>query len=147
LNTRLPEIQPQAANTVDPTPEKSSFGKETVLLVDDEDSILELGRRILTKRGYNVLTAANGEEALDIYARENGKIALVVLDLSMPVMGGEDCLKNLLKINPQAKILISSGYSVDIPQDECINLGAKGFVSKPFGFEQLLSAVRNTLNE
>ena len=124
-----------------------AFGTETVLLVDDEDLVRELGQRILTRSGYTVLTAARGEEALEVYGREKERIALVILDLIMPTMGGKDCLKKILKIDPQARILISSGYSADASTKECLGMGAKGFVAKPFRFKEFLQQVRMALDE
>ena len=121
------------------------FGTETVLLIDDEDLVRELGRRILTRNGYTVLTAVNGAEALEVYIREKEHIALVILDLIMPSMGGKDCLKKILDIDPRARILISSGYSAEASTKECFDLGAKGFVAKPFRFKELLKQVRKVL--
>ena len=94
-----------------------------------------------------MLTAADGEEALEVYGREKERIALVILDLIMPTMGGKDCLKKILKIDPQARILIASGYSADASTNECVGLGAKGFVAKPFRFKELLQQVRKALDE
>jgi DNA-binding NarL/FixJ family response regulator len=65
----------------------------------------------------------------------------------MPTMGGKDCMKRLLEIDPQAKVLIASGYSADASTRECVELGAKGFVAKPFRFKELLKQVRNHLDE
>ena len=72
---------------------------------------------------------------------------MVILDLIMPTMGGKDWLKKILKIDPQARILIASGYAADTSTKECIELGAKGFVAKPFRFKELLRQVRKTLDE
>jgi DNA-binding NarL/FixJ family response regulator len=82
-----------------------------------------------------VLTATNGKDALALFEKERRQLSLVILDLIMPVMGGKECLKELLKIDPQMKILIASGFSADASTDETLELGAKGFVSKPFRFE------------
>ena len=89
-----------------------SFGTETILLVDDEKSIRDLGKEVLTSVGYKVLTASTGREALDMYTKAQEEISLVILDLIMPEMGGKQCLEELLKIDPAVKILIASGYSV-----------------------------------
>ena len=140
----IPSIEEPAVEATGIMP---AFGTETVLLVDDEDLVRELGQRILTRSGYTVLTAARGEEALEVYGREKERIALVILDLIMPTMGGKDCLKKILKIDPQARILISSGYSADASTKECLGMGAKGFVAKPFRFKELLQQVRMALDE
>jgi len=143
----LPALSSEPQHVEETTAEIPSWGTETLLLVDDEDFVRELGRRILTGRGYTVLTAPNGEEALSVYRSQQDRISLIVLDLMMPGMGGKDCLKELLEVNPDATVLIASGYATDAVTKECMRLGAKGFVSKPFGFKQLLQRVRDTLNE
>ncbi len=84
-------------------PIKFPRGTETILLVDDEDFVRDFGERILGRYGYNVLLATNGKEALEIYRKEKDNISLVILDLVMPEMGGKQCMKELLEINPEAK--------------------------------------------
>ncbi|MEW6352373.1 MAG: response regulator, partial [Thermodesulfobacteriota bacterium] len=121
-------------------------GTETVLLVDDEDLVRELGARILTKAGYTVLTAGNGKDALEVYRKEQNRIALVVLDLIMPEMGGRQCLEEILRINPAGKVLIASGYSANGRTKETMEIGAAGFVAKPYDVRQLLEMVRNVLD-
>lgn len=121
-------------------------GKETVLLVDDEEAIIVLGSRALISVGYTVLTAMNGKEAIDVYNRATGKISLVVLDSLMPSMGGRECLQNLLRINPKLKIIIASGDSSPDHIDEFLQMGAKGFCAKPYTLADLLKAVRDALD-
>jgi two-component system, cell cycle sensor histidine kinase and response regulator CckA len=123
------------------------FGTETVLLVDDEEFVRELGTRILTKHGYTMIEAANGREALDLFKKESSKISLVILDLIMPEMGGTECLKELLKIDPQVNVLVASGYSADASVKETIQMGAKAFVPKPFRVNELLQRVRKVLDD
>ena len=93
------------------TREMPAFGTETILLVDDDDRVLDMVRQMIGMGGYQVLSARSGEEALEMYASHREDIALVVLDLIMPGMGGKRCLQELLRINPNAKILVASGYS------------------------------------
>ena len=124
-----------------------AFGTETVLLVDDEEFIRELGGRILSKAGYTVLAASNGMEALKLFAKEVSRVSLVLLDLIMPEMGGKECLRELLQIDPQAKVLVTSGYAAEVPVKECLETGAKGFVGKPFRMKELLRQVRKALDE
>jgi two-component system, cell cycle sensor histidine kinase and response regulator CckA len=143
----FPALTPIQEHVVEDTGIMPAFGTETVLIVDDEDLVRELGERILSRSGYTVLIARNGEEALDIYAGKKGSIDLTILDLIMPTMGGKDCLKQILELNPDAKILIASGYSGNASKEECFELGAKGFVTKPFRFKELLRQVRKTFDE
>lgn len=108
-------------------------GQKAILLVEDDDLVRPLAERILTRAGYHVLTAVNGKEALLVYKREEGHIALVILDLNMPVMGGKQCLAELLKIDPGAKVIISTGASDEDELRETVKPYAKGVVSKPYG--------------
>ena len=122
-------------------------GEETILLVDDEEYIRDLGVELLTDVGYKVLTATNGEQGLELYQKEQKKIDLIVLDLVIPGMGGRKCYEEILKINPRAKILIVSGYSVNGPGRAALEAGAKGFVGKPFDVSHLLEKIREILDE
>jgi len=122
-------------------------GTETILLVDDEESIRQLGEELLGSFGYAVLTAPDGESALELYEKENEHVDLVILDLSMPGMGGKRCLEKVLKVNPQVKVIIASGYSVNGPTKETIELGARDFISKPFEASHLLKKVREVLGD
>ena len=108
--------------------------------------VRDLGKRILERSGYTVLTAANGKEGVNLYRKQSGKISLVILDLIMPEMGGKECLSELLKIDPQVKALISSGYSAAGETKKTIESGAKGFVGKPYDMRQMLQAVREVLD-
>jgi len=103
-----------------------------ILLIDDEEYVRELARRILERAGYMVITASNGREALDIYAREKSNIALVVLDLIMPQMGGEKCLEELLRMNPKVRVVLSSGHSLDQNELDRLNVSVRGNVDKPY---------------
>jgi len=123
-----------------------SGGAETILVVDDEELIAELAKKILSRSGYNVLTACSGREALEIYRRERANISLVILDLIMPEMGGRECLEELLKIDAQVKVLISSGFAVSGETKTFLNAEAKGMVSKPINTRELLRSIRNVLD-
>lgn len=121
--------------------------KKTILLVDDNDHVRDLGARILKRAGYDILTAVNGKEALKIYTKEHGTIALVILDLIMPEMGGKECLGVLLKFDPEAKVIISTGASADDELKEAVKPYARGLVNKPYEISQLLHAVQAALEE
>ncbi len=129
------------------TQELHAFGTETILLVDDEELIRDLGERILSKVGYKVLTAGNGLEALEVYRKKKPEVSLVILDLIMPEMGGDRCLEEFLKIDPGAKVLIASGYSAKGRTEDLIQAGAKGFIGKPFTKNAMLKAIRRVLDE
>jgi len=122
-------------------------GNETILLVDDEEAIRELAEDILTRFGYTVLMASDGETALEIYREKKEEINLVILDIIMPGMGGRKCLEELLKMNPKSRIIIASGYSMNGPNKEVLKAGAKGFISKPYDMKGMLKTVRKILDE
>jgi two-component system, cell cycle sensor histidine kinase and response regulator CckA len=121
-------------------------GSETILLVDDEEFIRDLGSRILTKAGYTVITASNGKEALKVYGQQGSDIDLVLLDLMMPEMGGKQCLEGLLSFNRSVNVVIASGYSASGPTKEALQAGARGFVNKPYEMRQMLEVVRGALD-
>ena len=121
-------------------------GTETILLVDDEELVRDLGKRILERAGYSVLTVANGKEALHLYGREMEKISLVILDLIMPEMGGKQCLEELLRVDRNIRVLIASGFAANGQTKEAIETGARGFVGKPYNVKQMLKAVREVLD-
>ncbi|MDQ7782911.1 MAG: PAS domain S-box protein [Desulfomonilaceae bacterium] len=129
------------------TQQMPAFGTETILLVDDEELIRSLGKRILSRSGYDVLEAAGGEEALEIYAARKDDISLVILDLIMPGMGGEKCLEELLEMDPAVKVLIASGHSASLHATQALKTGARAFVGKPFDTKHLLRTVRKILDE
>ncbi len=122
-------------------------GIETILLVDDEESLRNLGCQILENFGYTVHLAADGESALKLYREIKERISLVVLDLIMPGMGGRRCLEELLNLDPEARIAIASGYSPDGVTREILINGARGFVSKPYEIAQMLKEVRKVLDQ
>ena len=126
--------------------EKIKGGQETILLVDDEEQILEIGAQQLSGSGYNVLTAHNGEEALEVFKAKRDEIAVVILDLSMPVMGGHKCLQELLLLSPEIKVIISTGYSLAGDIGEAMSSGAAALLSKPFSKHEMLKTVRMVLD-
>ena len=122
-------------------------GSETILLVDDEQALREIGSRILRRRGYQVLTGASGEEALEVYLREGGGVDLVVMDLGMPGMGGHKALVEILAADPGARVIIASGYSATVQVKAAREAGAAGYVAKPFRRDELLGEIRRVLDQ
>ncbi len=120
-------------------------GNGTVLLVDDEEPVRELGTRMLERIGFQVLVAANGREALDLYKARHDEIMLVFLDLTMPCMDGEEAFHHLRKINPKVRVLLTSGYSeADIAQ-HFTGKPFFGFLQKPYSLETLTRCVHDAL--
>ncbi|MCP4113142.1 MAG: response regulator [Desulfobacteraceae bacterium] len=121
-------------------------GDETLLLVDDEERIVSVGVQILEKLGYTALIARSGKEALEIYSKEQDRIDLIVLDMVMPEMGGGECYDRLKQINPDVKIVLSSGYSVKSQAKEIMDKGCDGFIQKPFSIIALSHKLRDILD-
>lgn len=121
-------------------------GQETILLVDDEETVRDLGVAILAPYDYNVITASNGIDALKIYEQRQKEISLVILDISMPEMDGMACLKEILYSHPDAAILIASGYSGEEPEKSALDLGAKGFIQKPYDSKTFIRRIRELLD-
>ncbi len=111
---------------------------ELLLVVDDEESIRELAAAALTRLGYRVLTAANGNEAMALYAPRAREVALVVTDLSMPEMGGGELALALSRLNPAVRLLFMSGATLD--KDQSLPPEAQVLV-KPFAVDKLAAAV------
>ena len=122
-------------------------GTETVLIVDDEQMIIDVSKSLLAKMGYNLLTAGGGKEALEIYKAYKHKIDLVILDMIMPDTGGSETFDQLKKINPDVKVLLSSGYSINGLATEILERGCNGFIQKPFNMKSLSQKLREILDK
>jgi two-component system cell cycle sensor histidine kinase/response regulator CckA len=122
-------------------------GTETVLLVDDEDMIIVVGKEFIENLGYQALIAKSGKEALEIYKKNPERIDMVILDIIMPDMGGRETYDKLKKINPDIKVLLSSGYSVNGQATDILNRGGRGFIQKPFTAVDLSKKLREILDK
>ena len=122
-------------------------GSETVLLVDDEEAVLDVGVNMLKKLGYTVLEAKGGREAVDIYKANKSTVDLVILDMIMQDMGGGETYDRMKQINLNIKVLLSSGYSIDGQATEILERGCDGFIQKPFSMEKLSGKIREILDK
>ncbi|MGW8302493.1 MAG: PAS domain S-box protein [Desulfobacterales bacterium] len=122
-------------------------GSGTLLVVDDEELVLDVGASMLEKLGYTVLKAHNGTEAVDIFKANHDKIKMVILDIIMPDMGGGAVYDKIKPINPDVKVLLSSGYSVDGQAIELLERGCDGFMQKPFTMEELSRKITQILKK
>ena len=120
---------------------------KTVLLVDDEEIVIGVGKQMLEKLGFSVLTATSGKEAIDIYRNNKDKIGLVVMDMIMPGMGAGDTYDELQVIDPAIRVLLASGYGVDQQTSEILNRGCKGFIQKPFNMQVLSEKIGEALEK
>ena len=119
----------------------------TILLVDDEAIVIGVGKQMLERLGFSVLTATSGQEALDIFKINKDRIDLVVLDMIMPGMGAGDTYDELRVLDPDIKVLLSSGYGVDEQTNEVLQRGCKGFIQKPFNMRVLSEKIEEVLQE
>jgi CheY-like chemotaxis protein len=145
------EINLPASGKVVPNKEKTREefvkGKETVLLVDDEDMIVDVAQRMLDKLGYKVFTARDGKEAIEVFRKHKEEIDVIVLDMIMPKMSGGEAFDRIKEIKPGIKVLLSSGYSINGQASEILNRGCNGFIQKPFNLQNLSKNLRSILEE
>ena len=127
--------------------EKITEGEGTILLVDDEEMILDVSVQLLKILGYKVIEARGGKEAVDIYRQAKDKIDMVLLDMVMPEMCGGKAYDLMKDINPNVKVLLSSGYSIDGQATEILNRGCDGFIQKPFSMKGLSQRIREILDK
>ncbi len=121
-------------------------GRGTILIVDDEEIILSINERLLSILGYTVIKANSGKMAVELYKRYSERVDLVILDITMPEMGGRETFFKLKDINSEVKVLISSGYGRDEQITELLESGCKGFLQKPFDLEELSESIRGVLS-
>jgi CheY-like chemotaxis protein len=122
-------------------------GYGTILLVDDEDMIIDVGKELLKKMGYKVLVTKSGKTAVELYEANKDEIDIVVLDMIMPNMGGGDTYDKLKEVDSDIKVLLSSGYSVDGQATEILERGCNGFIQKPFNMIDLSQKIRKILDK
>jgi PAS domain S-box-containing protein len=120
-------------------------GTETILIVDDEDIVLDVGVEVLKTLGYQVLAARGGPEAIEIYRQKAGEIDMVILDMIMPEMGGGRVFDAMKGINPSVKVLLASGYSLNGQASHILSRGCGGFIQKPFSIIDLSRKIREIL--
>jgi len=121
-------------------------GSETILLVDDEDMIITVGSEMLGKLGYEILIAKNGKAAIELCKTHQDAIDMVILDMIMPDMNGEETYERIKEIMPNVKVLLSSGYSIIGQAKEMLERGCNGFIQKPFNMRRLSQKIRELLN-
>jgi PAS domain S-box-containing protein len=142
----LPASDQSVQKTSEPY-ERIIKGDETVLLVDDEEVVIDVGVQLLNKLGYNVLEAGSGKEAIQLFGEWCNKIDIVILDMIMPDIGGGEVYDRIKEIDPQVKVLLSSGYSIDGQATDILERGCNSFIQKPFNMKVLSKKIREVLNK
>jgi CheY-like chemotaxis protein len=137
---KKPEIEQVAYETIE-------MGSETILLVDDEEYIIDVGEMMLKGLGYTILTANSGRKAIDVFKENQDRIDLVVLDLVMPDMGGESVFHKIREIRPNTKVLFASGHYMSDQTRALLGTGASDFLQKPFNLRQLSTKIRCIIDE
>ena len=124
---------------------KEWHGSGTILLADDEETIRTLGRRMLERFGFTVLTAANGREALEIFREHEREIICIILDLTMPHMDGEEAFRELRRVSKDVRVIMSSGYNEQEINQRFAGKGLAGFIQKPYQMADLAAKLKEIL--
>jgi CheY-like chemotaxis protein len=127
--------------------DETEGGTETILLVEDEEMLRNLTKMVLKGKGYNVVTASDGEEAVRMFVLRQNDIALVLSDMGLPKLDGYDVLKQVKRIKPAVKFIIASGYIEPTTKSEILKSGAKDFIQKPYVPNEMLRKIRQVLDE
>ena len=146
FKVHLPRLEGAAAEALAPVPVATDAGEESVLLVEDETMVRNLVRQMLVSRGYDVLVAGTGEEALDLLAQRRERIHLMVTDVVMPGIGGPELAARLATHHPEMRVLYISGHTDDGVLRHGVREGATAFLQKPFTLEALARKVREVLD-
>ena len=126
-------------------PKNKLPGEETILIVDDNTVLIDVTREMLNCLGYRVLCARSGREAIEIYGRHRGDIDLVILDMVMPGLNGGDTFQILQDMDPQVKVVLSSGYSFHDLVKVVMERGIKAFLHKPYSLQELSQKITEVL--
>lgn len=143
----LPAAGPEPSHETAPENTVRSLlgNEETILLVDDDRDLIQLTRSMLETHHYKILSARNGEEALETFLLKRDIISLVILDLNMPGMGGAGCLEELLVLDPEVKVIIATGYLDEGQKNDLLKAGASAYVAKPYRFQTMLGEIKRLL--
>jgi CheY-like chemotaxis protein len=143
----VPTVNEQTIDTQQSTEAFEIGGIETILFVEDEEMLMQMVSFLLESKGYNVLCARDGLEAVNIYQSHKQEIALVLTDMGLPVLTGLDEFKKLKEINPSVKVVFASGYFEPDVKSELLKDGANGFIQKPYEPDDVLRIIRKVLDQ
>jgi len=123
----------------------SHTGRPTVFVIDDEEIIRTMATDMLTDSGYEVISARDGEEALELFRESAHKIDIVLLDMIMPGLGGSEIFDLLRQINPDVKVIFSSGFSAEELPHGLLQQGTTDFIEKPYRIDELLAKISSMI--
>ena len=147
VSVYLPKVDIEVSDEPSAITDEITGGSETILLVDDEERLRELGKHMLERLGYEVLTAPDGTSALQILDIYKKKIDLIILDISLPRKSGRKVLAEILDLDPDQKVIIATGFRGEGSEGELLKIGAKGLIEKPYRMHQLFKVVRSVLEQ
>ena len=142
----LPAVEEPIPEPPAPTEPQARHGHELILLVEDEESVRSMTRMVLQEFGYEVIEAADGEEALTLSERHEGPIPLLLTDLVMPRLSGRLLAERLALTRPATRVLYMSGYTDDMVVHQGVDSASADFVQKPFTIDDLARKVREVLD-
>ncbi|MCU0572984.1 MAG: response regulator [Syntrophobacteraceae bacterium] len=119
----------------------------TVLLVDDDQDLLEIGKDMLEVCGYRVVLAGSGEAAVDLFRAHKGNIHVVLMDLSMPGMDGSQCMKEIQQVDPSVRVILSSGLGDAYQVEQALAAGARAFLPKPYRMSEMVVKMEEVLDQ
>ena len=143
----FPAVQADVPTLVDPPSSTIPHGTGTILVVDDEPVLRTIAGVILEKSGYSVLLAKDGREAVEVFRQNAPKIAAVLLDMTMPAMGGREALQLIREIQPGVPIIVSSGYDESFAREGLSRDAVAGFIQKPYVAAQLVESIQEALEQ
>jgi two-component system cell cycle sensor histidine kinase/response regulator CckA len=123
-----------------------SRGAETILIVEDEELLLDLLKTVFETKGYQVLIAKDGLEALGVYEARGKEIDIILMDIGLPKMSGWEVLRRVRDMNSKVKVILASGYIDPHSKSEILKAGAKYFIQKPYVLKEVLQRVREVID-
>jgi two-component system cell cycle sensor histidine kinase/response regulator CckA len=120
--------------------------EKTILLIDDEETVINISEMMLKRLGYSVLKAYSGYEGLKLFKENKSKIDLIISDLEMPKMNGKEVMDKLREIDPQIKVMLSSGTLTNADEEKVMNKGFNGFLKKPYNINTLCEKMAQIIN-
>jgi CheY-like chemotaxis protein len=146
FNVFFPKIENQtSAETISPRP--PSEGQERILFVDDEKVVVQMGRKMLERLGYQVTTSTDGSDALETFRSQPEQFDLVITDQTMPNMTGAELAQELMRIRPDIPVILCSGFSELIDQEKAKAMGIQEFIMKPLLMHEIAETIRNILDK